>query len=69
VLALYDDHIRPGAEAQVLDLVDAAALLWRLQLLGADLGARWRRYAQDHVLAFNDVHIALTLAGAGEDEA
>jgi hypothetical protein len=70
-LALYDEHIRPGADAQVLDLVDAAALLWRLQLLGVNLGDRWqaltpvwRRYAEDHVLAFNDVHIAMTLASA-----
>jgi len=76
VLAIYDRHIRPGADAQVLDLVDAAALLWRLELLGVDVGERWRdltplwrRHAEDHVLAFNDVHIAMTLAGAGEDEA
>ncbi len=74
-LALYDAHIKPGANAQILDLVDAAALLWRLQLLGLTLGDRWRelapqwsRYAKDHVLAFNDVHIALTLAAAGEAE-
>jgi tetratricopeptide (TPR) repeat protein len=76
VLALYDAHIKPGAEAQILDLVDAAALLWRLELLGVSLGERWRelsprwsRHARDHVLAFNDVHIALTLAAAGEDAA
>jgi tetratricopeptide (TPR) repeat protein len=76
VLAVYDAHIKPGADAQMLDLVDAAALLWRLNLLGMNLGDRWRelapkwsRYAQDHVLAFNDVHIALTLAAAGEDAA
>jgi tetratricopeptide (TPR) repeat protein len=76
VLTIYDAHIRPGADAQVLDLVDAAALLWRLQLLGLNVDDRWqdlvplwRRHAEDHVLAFNDVHIALTLAGAGEDEA
>jgi tetratricopeptide (TPR) repeat protein len=75
-LAVYDAHIRPGADAQILDLVDAAALLWRLDLLGVSLGDRWQvlspkwsRYAQDHVLAFNDVHIALTLAAAGEDAA
>jgi tetratricopeptide (TPR) repeat protein len=75
-LALYDAHIRPGADAQVLDLVDAAALLWRLQLLGVNLPDRWRelapawsRHAEDHVLAFNDVHIAMTLASAGEDQA
>lgn len=76
VLEIYDVHIRPSADSQVLDLVDAAALLWRLQLLGVNLGARWRelspawsRHAEDHVLAFNDVHIAMTLAASGRDEA
>lgn len=76
VLDIYDTSIRPAAQSQILDLVDAAALLWRLQLLGVDLGDRWReltpfwrRYAEDHVLAFNDIHIALTFASAGDDEA
>ena len=75
-LALYDAHIRATPSEMVLDLVDAAALLWRLELVGADVGARWqalspawRIYAEDHVLAFNDLHIALTLEGAGETAA
>jgi tetratricopeptide (TPR) repeat protein len=73
VLALYDAHIRATPSEMALDLVDAAALLWRLELLGVDVGGRWqalapawRRYAEDHVLAFNDLHIAITFAGAGE---
>lgn len=76
VLALYDDHIRGTASSVVLDLVDAAALLWRLELLGVDVGARWKDlapiwtgYAEDHVLAFNDVHIGFTLAAAGDEKA
>ncbi len=76
VLRLYDAHIRAVPSEMALDLVDAAALLWRLELLGVDVGARWkalapawRLYAEDHVLAFNDLHIALTLAGAGENAA
>jgi tetratricopeptide (TPR) repeat protein len=75
-LALYDAHIRATPSEMVLDLVDAAALLWRLELLGIDVGPRWAAlapawmlYAEDHVLAFNDLHLALTLAGAGEDAA
>jgi tetratricopeptide (TPR) repeat protein len=75
-LALYDAHIRAVPSEMTLDLVDAAALLWRLELLGVDVGPRWaalvpawKLYAEDHVLAFNDLHIALTLAGAGEDAA
>jgi tetratricopeptide (TPR) repeat protein len=72
-LALYDANIRGNNSTVILDLVDAAALLWRLELLGVDVGPRWaalvplwEAYAEDHVLAFNDVHIALTFAGADE---
>ena len=76
-LAIYDGNIRgPDSSEMILDLVDAAALLWRLELLGVDVGARWqelapvwRLYAEDHVLAFNDMHISFTLAGAGDDAA
>jgi tetratricopeptide (TPR) repeat protein len=73
-LAVYDDHIIAVEPPMVLDLVDAAALLWRLELLGVDVGDRWAAlapkwlvHAEDHVLAFNDLHIAMTLAGAGDE--
>jgi tetratricopeptide (TPR) repeat protein len=73
VLALYDKNIRAPNPPMILDLVDAAALLWRLELVGVDVGERWRElaplwavYAEDHVLAFNDMHIAMTFAGAGD---
>ncbi len=73
-LAVYDSHIIAVDPAMILDLVDAAALLWRLELLGMDVGDRWAQlapkwlvHAEDHVLAFNDLHIAMTLAGAGDD--
>jgi tetratricopeptide (TPR) repeat protein len=76
VIALYDARIRPGAAPMILDLVDAAALLWRLELVGADVGARWgdlaaawSAHAQEHVLVFNDAHIAMALSGAGEEAA
>jgi tetratricopeptide (TPR) repeat protein len=73
VLAIYDHALTPGMAAPILDLVDAAALLWRLELLGVDVAGRWRQlapiwgqYALDHVLAFNDIHIAFTLDSAGD---
>jgi tetratricopeptide (TPR) repeat protein len=76
VLALYDTQIRGNQSALILDLVDAAALLWRLELLGLDVGARWQelaavwaQYAEDHVLVFNDLHIAMSFAGAGDNAA
>jgi len=75
-LALYDAHIHAHPGSIVLDLVDAAALLWRLELLGVDVGARWQElapfwgaHAEEHVLAFNDVHISFTFTGAGDEAA
>ncbi|MGO9818900.1 MAG: tetratricopeptide repeat protein [Acidocella sp.] len=75
-LALYDAHIHAPPGSIVLDLVDAAALLWRLELLGVDVGARWQElapfwgaHAEEHVLAFNDVHISFTFTGTGDEAA
>jgi tetratricopeptide (TPR) repeat protein len=72
VLAIYDDEIRGTGSTVILDLVDAGALLWRLELLGIDVGTRWQAlaeawlpYAEDHALAFNDAHIMMTVTGAG----
>jgi hypothetical protein len=70
VLEIYDGRMKAAPGAMVLDLVDGAALLWRLELLGVDVGTRWEalapvwaEHAQEHVLVFNDVHIAMTLRG------
>lgn len=75
-LALYDAHMHASQSSIVLDLVDAAALLWRLELLGVDIGTRWQElaplwgaHAEEHVLAFNDVHISFTFTGAGDNAA
>jgi tetratricopeptide (TPR) repeat protein len=72
-LALYDDEIRKAKSGVILDLVDAAALLWRLRLAGIDIGMRWQELAPhwyghigDHVLVFNDAHIAMVAALAGD---
>ncbi|MFO1068576.1 MAG: tetratricopeptide repeat protein [Geminicoccaceae bacterium] len=75
-LAVYDRFVRPGDGAIVLNLCDAAALLWRLMLAGADTGGRMpevaRRlvpHAADARHAFNDVHAMLAFAATGEAEA
>ncbi len=44
-LALYDAEIRKTGSGAILDLVDAAALLWRLKLAGVDVGTRWQELA------------------------
>jgi tetratricopeptide (TPR) repeat protein len=70
VLAEYDRVAAPKlADDATLDRVDAASLLWRLELLGVDVGDRWAAVAHhwmahvdDHVLAFNDLHCALAAA-------
>ena len=70
VLADYDRFSVPKlADDATLDRVDAAALLWRLELAGVDVGGRWgpvadkwMAHVDDHVLAFNDLHCAFAAA-------
>lgn len=71
-LALYDERIRATRSEVVLDLVDASALAFRLELLGVDLGERWheladawRRAQEEGHYAFNDLHALIAYAGAG----
>src|SRR5258708_33524578 len=45
VLELYDTRIRASASTVVMELLDASALLWRLELYGVDLGDRWQGVA------------------------
>ena len=71
---LYDDYIGVESASFNLQRLDAAALLWRLQLHGATVGARWRTLlnawagaeASVNHYAFNDLHVLLALLGAGE---
>ncbi len=73
VLQLYDRQVRGGASTVVLDMIDASALLWRLQLRGVAIGqARWDEIAEawaplreDGFYAFNDVHALISFLGAG----
>jgi tetratricopeptide (TPR) repeat protein len=70
-LALYDQRIRAGHSSEIADLIDAAALLWRVQLRGGDAGARWTELAaawaphiDDGFCSFNDLHAMLAFVGA-----
>jgi len=70
VLADYDRIAVPKlADDATLDRIDAAALLWRLELVGVDVGDRWTPVARqwmlhvdDHLLAFNDLHLGIAAA-------
>jgi tetratricopeptide (TPR) repeat protein len=76
VLAMYDQRLREEASGQVLDLIDASAMLWRLTLRGLDVTSRWRDLAGVWqarggmgYYAFNDVHALMAYLGAGDDHA
>ncbi|CAN7251516.1 tetratricopeptide repeat protein [Phenylobacterium sp. LjRoot219] len=74
-LALYDGPIYGQASTFALDMVDAAALLWRLHLQGVELGDRWTPLADAFAseprgqYAFDDAHAMLAYVGAGRDAA
>jgi hypothetical protein len=71
--ALYDTPIRAGRSTEWLDVVDAAALLWRLSLFGADVTGRAEQLAADiddlvssPVYIFNDWHAVMAFGLAGD---
>jgi hypothetical protein len=72
-LGTYDAHLGSADAQLTLQRLDGAALLWRLHLLGADVGARWDDAAIGWDLspaavghsAFNDVHALMVLLGQG----
>lgn len=72
---LYDGPIYGQPSTFALDLVDAAALLWRLHLKGVELGGRWATLADAFeseprgLYAFDDAHAMLAYVGAGRDAA
>ena len=73
VLRLYDEQIVADLEADLyLEVVNAAALLWRLEMYGADVGDRWEALARislkhidDHELVFVNLHYLMALLGGG----
>jgi hypothetical protein len=76
VLDLADGPITSVAQSQMLDLIDASALLWRLQLRGIEPGkARWQALAKRYeelwvpgYYAFNDLHAVMAFLGAGRQD-
>jgi tetratricopeptide (TPR) repeat protein len=75
-LKLFDEKISAAGLGQALELVDGSALLWRLAVLGHDVGDRWIGLAEkwqtridDSYYAFNDVNAMMAFVGAGNSEA
>ena len=70
-LDAHDQHIRGNGSCEVSDLIDASALLWRVELAGADAGPRWAglsaawaAHIDDAYCSFNDIHAMLAFVGA-----
>lgn len=78
-LRLYDETVGGSESTLVMDLIDASAMLWRLQLRGVDVGERWASVADrwqtalanqgQGQYAFNDFHAMLAYVGAGRAQA
>jgi len=72
VLIEYDKSLWDAKSDEYLDLCNDVSLLLRLEMLGVDVGARWRPLAEkvaertdEHILAFIDCHFVAALAGDG----
>jgi len=69
-LSLYDQHlISPLTDDFYLDVCNATSLLWRLEMLGVDVGDRWQTlagYAENRVcddeLVFSSLHYLMVPA-------
>ena len=71
-ITIYVDAVAPHAAAATTALIDATALLWRLELRGVNVRGLWRELAHHWARtslagerAFTLVHAALAFAAAG----
>ncbi|MEU5878747.1 tetratricopeptide repeat protein [Spirillospora sp. NPDC047279] len=72
-LEIYDAVLHnPGSAGAAMEMLDAAALLWRVLLDGGDQTARWTALAdawapkvQEPFYSFNDMHAVMAFVGAG----
>jgi hypothetical protein len=73
-LGLHDGPIRATQRRLGVSLTNATALLWRLDLLGCDVGDRWREltalwegHADGKCLVFADIHAAMAELRSGSE--
>jgi hypothetical protein len=71
-LALHDGPFAAARGGLAVNLIDASALLWRVELSGGDVGVRWDElasawdvHADGRTYPFNDFHAAMAYLGAG----
>ncbi len=76
-LEIFDKHLDSRSnDGNKYEELDAAALLWRLNLVGEDSGDRWAHLAnkwepaaQDTLYAFNDVHAMMCYVSDNREDA
>jgi hypothetical protein len=73
-LAIYDGPLLGSLRPLALNLCNASALLWRLDMLGCDVSERWRDLvvlwegrANGRTLMFNDLHAAMAELRSGQE--
>jgi tetratricopeptide (TPR) repeat protein len=73
-LAIYDGPLRATQRPVALSLTNASALLWRLDIIGCDIGERWRElaalwegHADGKCLVFADIHAAMAELRSGRE--
>lgn len=71
-LAVYDRELWGIWPEFAQEQIGAVSALWRLELEGVDVGARWTPVAEkiaergfEHILSFHDLHFVYALAKAG----
>jgi hypothetical protein len=74
-LSVFDGPVYGSRPGLVLNLIDASALLWRLQLRGVDNGDRFKSVAEAWAptaaagnYAFNDAHAMMAFVNAGREK-
>jgi hypothetical protein len=75
-LQIYDGPIHATMRSASMSICNAAALLWRLDILGCEIGdrwphlaARWEGHADGKLYVFPDIHAAMSELRAGYIEA
>jgi len=76
VLRIFDGPIFGARSSVIIDMIDASAMLWRLQMRGVDVGDRWNAVADNWApiagagnYAFNDLHAMMAFVGSGRRDA
>jgi len=72
-LQIHDRHLWGTWPEFAQEQIGAISSLWRLEMAGADVGARWTAIAEkvaerglEHILPFHDVHFGYALARGGK---